>query len=151
MRLGLSRGPHSRLLSPSLGAQCGSGWSGVVRKFLEEVDRIMPTAGGFKLDAISEKYGSLRLDYSLVGATSEIDDAIAIREYVAESRSTIVCETCGSPGRMRGGPWTATRCDDHSEGRTALREDFGTCETATGRYRYDREQDDAVPASEQSA
>jgi hypothetical protein len=60
---------------------------------------------------VKEKFGTLRFYYS--GG----DDFVSGAERMAESMSSVTCETCGSPGITRQGGWIQTLCDAHGEGR----------------------------------
>lgn len=53
---------------------------------------------------VKEKYGTLRFYL-----TSGIDEMYAIADN-AESQSSVTCETCGKPGKIRGQGWYSTRC-----------------------------------------
>lgn len=56
---------------------------------------------------VKEKFGGLRFYYS--GG----DDYIRGVVDMAEEMSYVTCETCGSPGRLRGKHWVRTVCDTH--------------------------------------
>lgn len=58
---------------------------------------------------VKEKYGTLRFYVS--HSDEFIDGVIAM----AESMSTRTCETCGAPGKRRGGGWLYTACDEHTK------------------------------------
>jgi hypothetical protein len=64
-----------------------------------------------KLHQVKEKFGGLRF---YVGSATE---AVHARIAQAEGESYRTCDECGKPGRLRGGGWLRTRCDEHSEGR----------------------------------
>jgi len=65
------------------------GWSGVVYQ-------------------VKEKYGGLRF-YCDGEGRPEIEYAI----HRAERRAARTCERCGARGRLMGGSWLATLCDQH--------------------------------------
>ena len=66
---------------------------------------------------IKEKFGELRFYY--YGG----DDYCSGVESMAESMSAVTCEVCGSSGKLRGGGWVRTLCDEHA--KEAGYEDFG--------------------------
>lgn len=57
---------------------------------------------------VKEKYGTLRFYYN--GGDEYIDGIVDM----AESMSARTCETCGAPGKLRGGGWVYTACDEHT-------------------------------------
>lgn len=60
---------------------------------------------------IKEKFGGLRFYYD--GG----DDTIEGMVSMAESWAAHTCETCGKPGKSRGGGWIRTLCDEHEAER----------------------------------
>ena len=58
---------------------------------------------------VKEKFGGLRFYYN--GG----DDVIDGFGMMAEFMSTRTCETCGAPGKLRGGGWMYTACDEHTK------------------------------------
>lgn len=58
---------------------------------------------------VKEKFGTLRFYYD--GGDDTIDGMV----YLAESLSSIICETCGNKGKTRGGGWLRTLCDEHAK------------------------------------
>lgn len=60
---------------------------------------------------VKEKFGTLRFYY--YGG----DDIVQAYVNMAESMSSVTCETCGSPGITRSGGWIQALCDIHGEGR----------------------------------
>ena len=63
---------------------------------------------------VKEKYASLR--FYMTSASNEMYDLI--REY--ERKSTITCEDCGAPGKLRGGRYYVTQCDDCAKGKPEI-------------------------------
>lgn len=57
---------------------------------------------------IKEKFGTLRF------YTNTSDRYIDGLISMAESMSSITCETCGKPGHLRGGGWVYAACDEHT-------------------------------------
>lgn len=60
-------------------------------------------------EQVKEKFGTLRFYYD--GG----DDYVQGLVSMAESMSSITCETCGTLGRIREGGWIRTLCDFHAE------------------------------------
>ena len=58
---------------------------------------------------VKEKFGTLR--FYADGGDDKTDGMIRM----AEAMSAVTCETCGSPGEMRGRSWFYTACDFHSK------------------------------------
>lgn len=56
---------------------------------------------------VKEKFGTLRFYYE--GGDSKIDGMVRM----AESMSSVTCETCGKPGTTGGTGWIHTACEDH--------------------------------------
>jgi hypothetical protein len=66
------------------------------------------------VEQIKEKFGGLRFYYR--GG----DDYILGLIQMAESWAAHSCETCGAPGKRRGGGWIRTLCDHHEAERQEL-------------------------------
>ena len=58
---------------------------------------------------VKEKFRTLRFYYS--GG----DEYISGLTSMAESWAANTCETCGKPGKLRGGGWLYTACDEHTK------------------------------------
>lgn len=56
---------------------------------------------------VKEKFGTLRFYYT--GG----DDIISGMVLMAECLSSVMCETCGNAGKLRGSGWLYTACDEH--------------------------------------
>lgn len=85
------------------------------RQAMEDAAKAIPVAVQVK-----EKFGTLRFYVRGVHSRSE-----AIRNYIefAEYFSSRICEVCGAPGKLRGGGWVQTLCDEHAheaEGRLGV-------------------------------
>lgn len=72
------------------------------RKVPELVEQVVATQ-------IKEKFGTLRFYYH--GG----DDYIRGLEAMADSMSSVTCEECGKPGKLRSGGWIRTLCDEHAQ------------------------------------
>lgn len=57
---------------------------------------------------VKEKYGTLRF------YTNHSDDYIDGLIAMAESITSVTCEECGNPGKVRGGGWIYVACDTHT-------------------------------------
>ena len=66
----------------------------------EEVSQVV-------VEQIKEKFGGLRFYY--YGGDNTIDGMVRM----AESWSYKTCEICGNSGKIRGGGWLRTLCEDH--------------------------------------
>lgn len=133
---------HPRLSRPKLhGWEIDVGWVGIVDRYFDIVDRVVPESVGFKVVQIKEKFGGLRLYCQPVLPQMKIrqtdDDVIVshqprklepwelelqMAKTLAEQRSYFVCERCGQPGRLRvRDGYYCTACDVHAtkDGRIA--------------------------------
>jgi hypothetical protein len=60
---------------------------------------------GFKVSQVKEKFGELRYYHS--GSSERIHTLVRMAEYL----SSVTCEQCGEPGKLRGKGWLKTECD----------------------------------------
>ena len=60
-------------------------------------------------EQVKEKYGTLR--FYAMGGDDYTDGLITM----AEAMSAKTCETCGSPGKLRGHTWYYTSCNEHAD------------------------------------
>ncbi len=126
---------HPRLSRPRLhGWEIGVGWIGLVDRYFDVVDHVVPEHVGFKVVQIKEKFGGLRLYCQPVlpqMKTKQADDDVIVSHQprklerwelelqmaktLAEQRSYFVCERCGQPGRLRvRDGYYFTACDEHA-------------------------------------
>jgi hypothetical protein len=63
------------------------------------------------VEQVKEKFGTLRFYYR--GGDDYVDGVVRM----GEAMTAVTCETCGAPGRQRGGGWIVTLCDEHAEKR----------------------------------
>jgi len=95
------------------GFACHDGWYPLIDTLCREIQWHLDKnakAGTpqFVASQVKEKYGTLRFYGN--GGDAKIDAFI----WFAESMSSILCETCGAPGKRRGGGWVYTACDAHA-------------------------------------
>jgi hypothetical protein len=84
----------------------GPGWSGIIDRLVRD---LLALNWDGELMQVKEKFGGLRF---YIGSGS---DAIFDRIAQAEEESDRTCETCGAPGKARGGGWILTLCDTHAK------------------------------------
>lgn len=85
------------------------GWTALLLKLCEDLESVV--GEDFRVLQVKEKFGGLR--FYVGGATEAAHKLIA----EAEAQSYLVCEVCGAPGKMRGGHWYKTLCDEHEKAR----------------------------------
>lgn len=99
------------------GFECGDGWHGLIREAAEKLEPLIAAQikkdpesykmGFFRASQVKEKYGTLR--FYLSGGTDKMYKIVE----AAERKSAKTCETCGRPGKVRGGGWLYTACRKH--------------------------------------
>lgn len=112
--------------APLFGAECGPGWLLILddllsliqdheqqltehRTWCAEHNRPQPEpTEPVQVHQVKEKFGTLRFYYA--GGDEFVQGAVNMAEYM----SARTCETCGSPGRLRGRHWVYTACDTHT-------------------------------------
>ena len=93
---------------PYGGVDTGEGWWPIIELLCYEIDshtkwrKVSCTVAQIK-----EKFGTLRFYYD--GG----DETISGMVTMAEAISSVTCEVCGSPGKLRQGGWLRTLCDEH--------------------------------------
>ncbi|KAB2678070.1 hypothetical protein [Brucella tritici] len=159
---------HPRLSRPRLhGWEIDVGWIGLVDRYFDIVDRVVPQDVGFKVVQIKEKFGGLRLYCQPVlplMKTKQTDDDVIVShqprklerwelelqmaKVLAEQRSYFFCERCGQPGRLRvRDGYYFTACDVHAtnDGQIADVIDNQSIIRIDGRrLKYDPNQDEMV-------
>lgn len=91
------------------GFDVGDGWLPLIDKLCSE---LISLKLDIKVAQVKEKYGTLRfyVDYGKeVGETEWKLVETVIDKY--EHLSETTCEACGNLGKLRGGGWIKTRCD----------------------------------------
>lgn len=114
---------------------CPPGWEQIVVRLLTHIDLLLTDAQAdrFRIDQIKEKFGTLRLYYT-VGKQKNINidvlgtgghlrfvnqlaikgfPARAVDDFIAdaERESAVTCCRCGEPGALRQGAWIHVYCD----------------------------------------
>jgi len=92
---------------------CGDGWFDLLDQLCDMInwDVNNNRAPAVEITQVKEKFGTLRFYYN--GGNERIDGYVGF----AEQLSGITCEVCGSRGKLRGGSWMRTLCDEHAEGK----------------------------------
>lgn len=105
----------------AFGFECGDGWEPLLREAAEKLEPLCKAyaeqmteeekaSGGHpRASQIKEKYGTLR--FYMTSATDEMYEIVT----EAERKSEDTCDRCGSPGKLRGGGWLYTTCDEHTK------------------------------------
>lgn len=90
--------------------ECDDGWFDLIDHLCEKIQRRVEwkKIEPFVCAQVKEKFGTLRF-YGNGG-----DDVTDAYISFAESFSGRICETCGSPGKVRGSGWFYTSCDEHA-------------------------------------
>jgi hypothetical protein len=123
----VNRNADMRTTAMCWGFECGDGWYNIIDKLCGNIQShidwsIKNNAWDLEKDTknvrsiipqvvavqVKEKFGGLRFYYD--GG----DDYIRGLSSMAESMSMVICETCGAPGKRRGGGWIYTACDTHT-------------------------------------
>lgn len=97
------------------GFECGDGWydilnqlCGLIQHHIDWENRKEEKVEQVIAVQVKEKFGTLRFYYD--GGDQYIRGLVAM----AESMSSVTCETCGKPGHLRGVGWLYTACDEHT-------------------------------------
>lgn len=89
-------------MKPSEMAECGPGWSGI----LKALDVVLD---GEVVHQVKEKFGGLRVDYALNESTPAWMKTCV---DILEKTSLTICEDCGCYGSMRNKDgWLRVQCD----------------------------------------
>lgn len=122
---------------PRIASDLPPGWYALMDSLCEQIDAVLGAdAPTFRVDQIKEKFGTLRLYWSLGRRSRSTVDVISASGHVrfgtstrdeiaaridmlisaAEAESARTCEQCGAPGRLmnsRSG-WLSVRCNEHA-------------------------------------
>lgn len=155
---GIGKSPAESCMA--FGCECGDGWYDLIRRTCSMVSSVLRNPGYvellpehhvdrqvadkyvapvFEFDQIKEKFGGLRLYYSLTQPVDPQHDKFVqsavdkryeyIRGYASgitaysEYLSELVCEVCGQPGVLYTDGWYSTRCDAHARPKYGVSED----------------------------
>ena len=98
--------------NPYGGFAVGEGWWPILEKLCDNIQRHIDwkekqgkDCPQVVVEQIKEKFGGLRFYYQ--GGDEYIDGLVVMTESIAD----ITCESCGNPGKRRGGGWIHTYCD----------------------------------------
>lgn len=98
------------------GFDIGDGWYQIIDSLCDQIQHHIDwkNRDGEKVvqvvaTQVKEKFGGLRFYHS--GG----DDTIYGMVSMAESWAANTCEICGKPGKLRGGGWLYTACDEHTK------------------------------------
>lgn len=109
------------------GIEIGDGWHDIIdkscqliqwhidqrldfnKRAAEQGSTVYPEIEQVVATQIKEKFGTLRFYYT--GGDDYVDGVVAM----AEAMSAVTCEQCGAPGKLRGGYWLYTACEEHTE------------------------------------
>jgi len=86
------------------GLACGKGWFLLLDKLCSKLEQY-----GIEAAQVKEKLGTLR--FYIEGSPSDKFDEIHETIGKFEVKSGETCETCGNPGKRKGGNWIRTICD----------------------------------------
>lgn len=116
------RNPDPRQTLMCFGFEVGDGWyqllydlssklEPLIAKYKAEIDADPEIAEEDKkwyprASQVKEKFGTLR--FYMTSGTDEMCQLI----NEAENKSAEICETCGKPGKLRGGGWITCLCDE---------------------------------------
>lgn len=96
------------------GFSCGDGWFPILTQLCQNIqhhidwqNRESEKVPQVVVQQVKEKFATLRFYYE--GGDEYIHGLVAM----AESMSSITCETCGAPGTRTGGSWVKTACKEH--------------------------------------
>ena len=98
-------------IEPIININKGDWWVERCEKILAEkkYEKVPEKVNQVVAVQVKEKFGGLRFYYG--GG----DETIRGMTHMAESLAAVTCETCGSPGRLRGRGWLYTACDEHTK------------------------------------
>jgi len=111
------------------GIECGDGWSDLLNHLCSQIQHhidwsnqqraerlannphnldIPDEVAQVTVSQVKEKFGTLRFYYD--GGDERIDGMVRM----AESMSSVICETCGDRAQLRGRGWWYTACEKHT-------------------------------------
>ena len=92
------------------GFECDDGWYHIIETLCGCMQGYTSANSKAQVVAaqVKEKFGTLR--FYADGGNDMTDGMI----WMAEALSACTCEVCGKPGKLRGGGWVKTLCDEHA-------------------------------------
>lgn len=95
--------------------ECDNGWNNIISDFCYNINIIhkqLTEDQSFKIEQLKEKFGVLTIYLSHYPEDKVIYNNI--KEIILNSvkQSSITCEICGAPGRLRTGIWIKCKCDN---------------------------------------
>jgi hypothetical protein len=116
-----SRNVRAPLVPLAFGFECGDGWERLIRDLSQNLELLNENAPMWvEAVQVKEKFGTLRFYVDIAGDKPWRDLIYYLIDY-AEVRSSWTCESCGEPGKARGGSWVRTLCDSCHEELLATR------------------------------
>lgn len=96
------------------GLECDDGWYTLIDTLCRQIQHhqqwnMAKDLHPVVLEQVKEKYGTLRFYYR--GG----DDVVSGLVQLAEAMSAKLCERCGNSGKVRGGSWLKTLCEQHAQ------------------------------------
>lgn len=80
--------------------ECYGGWNALLSEFFDTVVSLVPDPDDFGLLQVKEKFGDLRIYYSLGDVSDDVVKAINEAEELAVKKSGTTCEISGEPGAL---------------------------------------------------
>lgn len=98
-------------IDPIIDLHQGNWWVERCEEILKEkkYDEVPEKVNQVVAVQVKEKFGGLRFYYE--GG----DETVRGMVHMAETLASVTCETCGSPGHIRGRGWLYTACDEHTK------------------------------------
>ena len=87
----------------SFGVECGIGWYDIIKELSATISKLDTDVRALQ---VKEKFGELRF---YIGSAP---DSVYVAINTAEVKSRTTCEDCGKPGKLMGGSWVRTLCDE---------------------------------------
>lgn len=100
--------PNALLLPSSL----PRGWAALTTDLLAGLAEVAP---GFVVQAVSEKFGGLRVLVDVHSIPAEARERVRALKREATDRSLVTCDVCGEPGLLVESGWWRTRCAKHRD------------------------------------
>lgn len=95
------------------GFEHGDGWCELIVTLCARLDTIFQDAPGASMSVrqVRERFGCLRFNYNVHGASTETADSIRQAVDLAAAASAHICEHCGRPGSVQSNTgWLTTLC-----------------------------------------